>query len=536
MLWVVEKAESWKKSACVAGYGSGKLKSKEMFNIHRVLIAYAVGIPLALVLGYLVATPDLASVAALGFVVFCLALPLVIQWHHALLIAAWNSAFILGFMPGQPLLWLVLAGLAFALAAVNHVTGLKSFLRAPELTKPILFLLAVVVVTARFRGGWGSRVLGGSGYGGRGYIYLLGAILGYFALTAQRISIARSERTVKWFFLSGLTFALCNLAYALGPAFYVLYNFVSADYAESQAMGDWGLSVERFTGLGPVANGLLCFVLARWGIRRTFEWNKPWRLLLLTAAFVAGFFSGYRSEIGLLGIFLVVHFMVEGLWKTAFLPLFCLLGVLCLTPMLLFANKLPSSVQRSLAAFLVVLPLDINPEVRAEAANSSQWRYEMWREVVPEIPKYLLLGKGYSIDPVDLYLTEQATQAGLLNNYEVAIISGNYHNGPLSVLIPFGIFGAIAFFWVLGAGVKVLYRGYRYGDARLRQVNMCLLSFFLTQCIFFFFVFGAISSQLVVFLGILGFSVSLNGGVCRKPALAGPRAAEPTLVTSLAAA
>jgi hypothetical protein len=135
-----------------------------MFSIHRILIAYAVAIPLALVLGYWVATPDLASVAAVGFVLFCLALPLVIRWHHALLIVCWNSAFILGFLPGQPRLWLVLSLLSFSMAAVNHVSGLKRFLRAPELTKPILFLFAVIMVTAWARGGLASRVLGGSGY------------------------------------------------------------------------------------------------------------------------------------------------------------------------------------------------------------------------------------------------------------------------------------------------------------------------------------------------------------------------------------
>jgi hypothetical protein len=507
-----------------------------MLSIHRILIAYAVAVPLALVLGYLVATPDMASVVVVGMVLFFLALPLVIQWHHALLIVAWNSAFVLGFMPGQPRLWLVLAGLAFGMAAVNHVTGLKSFLHAPELTKPVLFLLGVVVVTAWFRGGVGSRVLGGSGYGGRGYIYLLGAIIGYFALTARRIPIGQSERMVKWFFLSGLTYALCNLAYALGPAFYVLYNFVSVDYAMTQASGDWGLNVERFGGLGPVATGLLCFILARWGIRRTFEWDKPWRLLLLTAAIVAGLFSGFRSEIGVLGVLFVVQFMVEGLWKTVFLPLFCLLAVLCLTPMLLFANKLPPVAQRSLAAFQVILPVDINPEVRAETTSSSQWRKEMWSEVYPEIPKYLLLGKGYSIDPVDLYLTEEAVRSGLISNYETSIVAGDYHNGPLSVLIPFGIFGAIAFVWLLGAGVKVLYWNYRYGDARLRQVNMALLSFFLTQCLFFFVVFGAISSQLSVFLGLLGLSVSLNGGVCRRPALARQTALSSPLAAPVAVA
>jgi hypothetical protein len=518
------------------GHGSGKLKPNDMLSIHRILIAYAIAIPLALILGYLVATPDTASVAALALVLFCLALPVVIQWHHAVLIAAWNSAFMLGFIPGQPLIWLFLAALTFGMAAVNHVAGLKTFLRAPELTKPLLFLVVVVVVTAKLRGGLGMQILGSGSYGGRKYIYLAGAILGYFALTAERIPIGKSQQTVKWFFLSCTTFALSNLIYFLGPTFYVLYYFVSADYAMDQAKSDWGLNVERFTGLGPFAIGLLSFVLARWGIRGAFEWNKPWRLFLLIAAITAGLFSGFRSGVAFLGVFFVVQFFVEGLWKTAFLPIFCLLAALCLTPMLLYANKMPDAVQRGLSIFLVVLPLDIDPYVRAEAVNSTTWRYEMWREVVPEIPTYLLLGKGYAIDPVDLYLTEEASQAGLINNYETAVLSGNYHNGPLSVLLPFGMFGAIAFLWLLGAGVKVLYCNQRYGDARLRRVNMAFLSFFLAQCICFFFVFGAISSQLSIFLGILGLSVSLNGGVCRRPAVARQTGVSSSLAVPVAVA
>ncbi len=508
-----------------------------MLSIHRILIAYAVAIPLALALGYMVATPDMASIAAIGLVLFCLALPLVLRWHHALLIISWNSVFMLGFVPGRPMLWLLLAGLAFAVAAVNHVTGLKRLLRAPELTKPVLCLLVVVLLTARFRGGFGSRVLGGSGYGGKNYIFLLAAIIGYFALTAQGIPIAKSQRMVKWFFLSSVTFVLSNLLYALGPAFYVFYNFIASDFASAQVAVDYGRNVvERFGGLAPAANGLLAFMLARWGVRGTFAFDKPWRLLFLASAITAGLFSGFRSELGFLGVFFVVQFLLEGLWKSAFLPMFILLALLCLTPMLLFTHKLPASVQRSLAGFLYILPLDIDPAVRAEAMDSGQWRVDMWMAVLPDVPKYLLLGKGYSIDPVDLYLTEQATENGLLSSYELSIIAGDYHNGPLSVLIPFGMFGAIAVLWLLAAGVKVLYWNSRYGDARLKLVNMVLFSYFLAQCFFFFFVVGAISSQLQVFLGILGLSVSLNDGVCRKPALARQTPPLPPLAMPVAVA
>jgi hypothetical protein len=301
----------------------------------------------------------------------------------------------------------------------------------------------------------------------------------------------------------------------LGPTFYFLYFFVSPDFVYGQAGADWTEDVvKRFGGLGPSASFLLCFILARWGIRGILDLTKPWRLLLLFAALAAALFSGFRSQIGFLGVLLLVQFIVEGLWKTYLLPALLVLGVLCSTPILLFANKMPATVQRSLA----FLPVDIDPGVRADTINSTEWRWDMWREVWPEVPKYLLIGKGYAIDPLDLYLSGEGARMGIINSYESSIVAGDYHSGTLSVLMPFGMFGGIAFLWVLGAGIKVLYCNRRSGDPRLKLINDLLFSYFLTQCLVFFFVFGALNSQLSVFLGILGLSVSLNGGVCRKKA------------------
>jgi hypothetical protein len=505
-----------------------------MFSFHRLLIVYVVAIPLALILGYMVATPDMASIAVVLLVFFVLALPLLMQWSHWLMIFLWNSAFIAGFLPGQLRLWLVFAALTFGLGVVNYVMGHRSFLRAPELTKPLLFLAAVVVLTAKIRGGVGLKALGSGSYGGKHYVEVLGTIIGYFALTSQPISIFKSARTVKWFFLSGLSYGLANLIYALGPTLYILYYFISPDFAASQAAADFGAGVvKRFAGLAPSATALFCFILARWGIRGVFEWDKPWRLLLLIAAMAGCLFSGFRGGIAFLCALLVVQFFIEGLWRTSLLPVFVGAGILCMAPVLLFANKMPFAVQRALA----VLPaVDINPNVRTETIGSTEWRLEMWRTVWPEVPKYLLVGKGYAIDPTDLYLASEAGRRGLLPDYSESLTAGDYHSGPLSVLIPFGAGGTIAFLWLLGAGIKVLYCNRRYGDARLKLINDFFFTYFLAECLFFLFVFGDLKSQLCLFVGILGLSVSLNGGVCRKPAVARKAAIPSSLAEPVAVA
>jgi hypothetical protein len=507
-----------------------------MLSFQRLLIVYIVAIPLALMLGYFVATPDMASIAVVGLVLFVLAVPLLLQWSHWLVIFFWNSAFIAGFLPGQLRFWVVFAGLTFALGLINYVMGHRSFLRAPELTKPILLLLAVVLLTAKVRGGVGMRALGSGSFGGRHYLDVLAAIVGYFALVSQPISILRSARAVKLFFLSGMSFGLANLVYVLGPAYYIVYYLISADFASDQARADLGYDiVRRFSGLGPFGVALLCFILSRWGIRGVFEWDKPWRLSLLVASLAACLFSGFRSEFAFLCALLLVQLFIEGLWRTPLLPVVLGLGLLCAAPMVVFANKMPFAVQRALA-FLPAKMVGINPEVRVDTEASSQWRYDMWRVVWPEVPHYLLVGKGYAIDPTDLYLTSEAERLGMLPNYSDAISSGNYHNGPLSVLMPFGMWGALAFLWLLGAGIKVLYCNRRYGDARLKLVNGFLFGYFLTQCLFFFFVFGDLGSQLYLFLGMLGLSVSLNGGVCRKPAVARQAAVPSSLAEPVAVA
>jgi hypothetical protein len=97
-------------------------------------------------------------------------------------------------------------------------------------------------------------------------------------------------------------------------------------------------------------------------------------------------------------------------------------------------------------------------------------------------------------------------------------LAGDYHNGPLSLIIPFGIWGVITFLWFLAASIKVLWANYKYGAPELHKTNTFLLSYFIAKSIFFLFVFGGFYGDLGAFVGLVGFAISLNGGVA-KPVL-----------------
>jgi hypothetical protein len=486
-----------------------------MFKLSRLLIVYAIAAPLALILGYLVSSPDTFTFAVIGMLLFFLTLPLFLKWHHVLLIVFWNSVFNANFLPGRPDFWLAFAVLSFGISFLNHIMFQKRFLRAPELTIPILFFAAVVLGTGWYRGGIGVRALGGASYGGRNYINMLGAILGYFAFTAERVPIHKSGKMAGLFFLSGTTNVLSNLIYMSGPAFYILFYLVPTAAASAQAASESaGSNMDRLTGLGGASIAALCFLLARYGIRGLFDWAKPWRFVFLCVTIGAAFFAGFRSTIMLLFFIFVFQFYFEGLLRTHYLPIVAGLAICGFIPILFFSQAMPTSVQRAIS----FLPVNVDSEVLEEAKGSSEWRFQMWAEVWREVPKYLIVGKGYSLNPTEIFLVNEAIRTGSASSFEGSMVVGDYHSGPLSVIIPFGIFGVIGFLWVLIAGFRVLSWNCRFGDARLRRINSVLLAYYLAYCVSFFFIFGALNSQLFVFLGTIGFSVSLNGGVKRRAA------------------
>jgi hypothetical protein len=178
---------------------------------------------------------------------------------------------------------------------------------------------------------------------------------------------------------------------------------------------------------------------------------------------------------------------------------------------------LPGSVQRTVS-FLPLVKVD--PWVSRDAASSLEWRFLIWRAVLPDLPRYIWLGKGYAINPTEMYLAAEAERRGRAQHSQTVSITGDYHNGPLSVYVPFGSFGLLAFLAFLVASIRVLFLNYRYGAEELRTINRFFLAYFGAKIIFFLFFFGGLAGELFQFTGIMGLSVALNHGVCRRPSMA----------------
>jgi len=466
--------------------------------------------PLAVFLGYLLSDPlDSGSFVTVTVVLAVLCAPLLIRFHYPLMLLSWNMGAILFFLPGRPQLFFATIAISFGISFSQRILNKEVHaINVPQLIWPILAIGLVVAVTAMLTGGFGVRALGGGVYGGKRYFLIFLAIVGYFALTAHRIPHERANRYVALFFLGGLTYVIGDLFPILGQSFQFLFWVFTPSNLEE----DFALGITRLGGVGLASAGIFAYMMAKYGVRGIFNVGKPWRAIAFVSFSALSLLGGFRSVlISLCGIF-ALQFFLEGLHRTKLVLPMVLALTITSAVALPFASKLPFTVQRALA----FLPLPIDAVARRSAEESSDWRLRMWKAVLPQVPQHLLLGKGLAMSQEDFGLAAEhvLTDARALTEDQWgAALAGDYHNGPLSVVIPFGIWGVIAWVWFSAAGLWVLYRNYRYGDPALKSVNTFLLASVVIRMLMFWFIVGGFYQDILYYVGVVGLNVSLNGGV-----------------------
>ena len=483
----------------------------------RSLILFGIVLPLAILLGYMaVKLPDMdsASLVVVGLVAGVISLPLLLKWHHQLLFLGWNAVAVVFFLPGRPELWMFMGVVSFTIMIIQRALSSEVQMNpVPWMLAPLLFILAVVVGTAYLTGGIHLGSLGADSLGGRKYLYMIAAILGFIAMTSLRIPEKKAGFYLAGYFLSGFTNVMAHVVHLGGSWLgFLLIIFPAQSGSTIFGTEDSSLAqsgVTRDYGLSFSCMAAVFYMLARYGLKNIFQGGlfKKLCFLILFAGSILGGFRSFLILILMTGFFL---FWFEGLFRTKFvvLPLAGLLFILVTAP---FAYKMPDSIQRSLA----FLPVNISPQVRLEAESSTLWRVNMWKRVLPEIPRYFWLGKGCSANTAEFVSTVNFQSRQMGSGTEAQEMSGDYHNGPLSVLIPFGVWGMIGWLWFLAAGARTLYLNHRHGPARLQTVNSFLLALFLARIILFFAVFGGFETDLSVFAGLVALGICLNGGVAR---------------------
>lgn len=501
--------------------------------IIRSLIIYGLCLPLAIYLGYLLAQPTWGR-GDYAFIILVVALPLIpilLKWHHLFLVLSWNMSMVLFFVKGSPYLWMAMTALSLGLTVLQHILKRDvKFASVSSVTWSLIFLALVILITAKLTGGIGLAAFGGESVGGKRYIQLLCAIAGYFAITSHRIEPGKGGIYTALYFLGALTMIVGSFAPWVPGGMRVIFALFPVDSLAVMQGGDAPTEFTRLYGVTTAATGVMCFILARYGVggilpfgerwrflplqfRGGFGINQPWRIWVVLNIMVVALMGGFRSVPITLAMLCIFLFFFEGLHRTRLFPVLLLLGVLAMAIAIPFVDRMPFTIQRSLS----FLPIEVSPLARENAAASSEWRVKIWREVIPTIPQYLLVGKGYAIDA-----REQEVEASLAEfkqdtQGDGAKRASDFHNGPLSLIIPLGIFGTIGFLWFMAAAFRVLLNNYRHGDPLNHRVNTFFLAYFVTKALFFFVIYGSFQNDLAMFTGMVALSAAINGGMC-KPA------------------
>jgi hypothetical protein len=481
----------------------------------RMLITYAICIPVAVIIGYLLANPmDYGTLGFLGLAMAFVLSPIFIKWHYPIMVFSLGAPIVCFFLIGQPPLVQVMVFLSLAISIVERATNSdRQFIRVTSMTWPLLFLLAVIFFTMKLTGGFGLHTLGGSTGGGKKYIQCFASIAIYFALTSRAIPRKKLNLYLGLIFLPALLGIISDLfPYLPSPL-----NYINILIPPSGGSADEINNVHKFGAFAGAANAVIAFMLAKYGLRGIVLGGKLWRPCLLGLLFIVTLLGGFRNVLVSNLLIFTFLFFLEGLHHSPLLPAMGLAGVLGIALLIPFGHKLPITIQRSMC----VLPgINWDSEAVLSAEGSSEWRLAIWRDTWPKVPHYLLLGKGYALTAEDYEMMGQG--GGLVNGAAEKMdasenslaISMDYHSGPLSTLMPFGLWGGIAFIWIILSGQRVLVRNYKYGDPACKMVNTYLLAAFLANLIGFLFVFGNFSNGLGGFTGLIGLSIAFNWGVC----------------------
>ena len=488
--------------------------------LFRSLLIYGICVPLAAFLGYLLASPlDPFTFVVVGMLFMLLTSPLFLKYYHPWLLFSWNMSAVLFFLPGSPQLWMAMTAIALTIAVLQYVLSREHrIVFVPEITWPLIALALVVVVTAYITGGIGLRSFGSDVYGGKRYFLVILSILGFFAIVSRKIPREKAYRYVALFFLGSATMFIGSLGGLLPHQLNFLFWVFPI---ETTSLGTSILDtlMPRSWGLALLSLGISCAMLARYGLKGILDLHRPYRLFFLVSIIFVGLLGGFRSVLIIYILTFAALFYLEGMLQTRMMPALLLTVVLGGTLLAAFAKEMPLSVQRTLA----FLPLQIDPIAKLDAQASSQWRLRMWRNVLPEIPENFWIGKGYLFSANDSFIQQYESITRPEETTKGSEMVGDYHNGPLSIILPFGIWGVLAFLWFLYGFLRVLYKNHKYGAPELRTLNTFLFAYAIARVVFFFTVFGSLYSDLALFTGLIGLSISLNAGVAEPSSETAPQ-------------
>jgi len=416
-------------------------------------------------------------------------------WYMAIFCVFYSWIYIPGLPTSLSVFHLLALGIIPFLFA-GKLLGAPAYKRSGWVAASVIGFLVTVLVTMFVRG-FGLRSTGSSLWGGAFYVHLIIALL-FYLLSNQIILTEKQWRRVIFFFFSmAILPVVAEWVFLLSKGqVFALYYFIKPE----------GWSARSNVGIiSGTKSGILRFQVSKYIAMllplslAVFPFRGRSRILIAVSFLIACLFaglSGHRSSVVYLLLFIptVIFFRTR---KFPFrLLLFYAIGLATVIGFLAVAGRmLPLSMQRTVSW---VPFADISMEARHSAFVTTAWRFELWKQLLDLAPDHWLVGRGLTFDPSQLWMLTFSRQ----RDTDWAIISHNYHSGPLSLLIDFGGAGLIC-----GSGIMIggAFRHYRllashWNSAVLQRFHSVILASFCVDVFRFYLVVGDAVGSMVAFL------------------------------------
>jgi hypothetical protein len=419
----------------------------ESSKIKAVLIV-AVAIFTAIYLGVSAATAQLETVMwVLGGVGFTVC---VLLGRKIWLLIPFLGALGLSLrLPGQPSSLLLAQVLVLGFSTLLLLMRKLPFqLRFTELEFWCAVLTAFVA-QAYLRNPVSISLFGGSTVGGKGYLIFAITLVTAALLAGMKVPARDLRAALRLSILGGLlNFAIGVVGRFVPSVGYwtgAQYASAEVDYTNFEQQVDSGQATREGT-LVTLAQNLSLWISAfKSPLKACFHplW-APLVLLSLAAATL----SGFRNTVAAVGMTYLIGLCYRGGGLQVVASAFLGIVGLVMLALVNLATPLPPNTQRALS----FLPGTWEERYVSDAEGSSEWRFEIWREVLFTdrwiTNKWFGDGLGFSARELQ-YQMSNNSGAGSVSGFDAhregILASGDYHSGPVSTVRVVGYVGLIFF-------------------------------------------------------------------------------------------
>ncbi len=412
-------------------------------------------------------------------------------------------------IPGSPSAWYL--GVIFG----GGMMGLRFLLRSNDFywrwtwMDTLILLQSLVLLQAYLRNPTGFSILGDDMAGGKPYVEYTMAITGFYVLSFIKLDREILKKTLLIIIaikigdsiLLGLSGFLPKFAYAVSRI-YSNIDYGAAVSAIGEGSLEYGMDT-RYGSLATFASALSLLCVAFYRPITCLIPIYPGRFLMFTLALVATFFSGFRSNLIKIGCYFAAACFAKR--RPLDLAAAGLAGLLVLFAFVATdqVKQLPHSAQRVLS----FLPIEVSAAAKADAAGSSEWRFEMWKIVMTGNKyiknKFLGDGFGFSAAEQTAYLNTLQNQGYVSRdqNIDYFIAKGSYHGFHVETIRFTGYLGLlvatiILFHFAFTANKQVKY----FAKTPIEGYVMFVCIPFLVEPFFSWIIFGSYKNEFVKYI------------------------------------